>query len=1160
MRLAEVSFENAGDAIFWISPDARIVNCNQAACRMLGYTKQELVQLSIPDINPEFPAEIWPVQFADFRKRRLIPSYESVQRTKEGRIIPVEITATFIEFEGQEYNCAFIRDITERKIIEQTLYFMTELNRAHRGDFFTKIAQYLGETLSVDYVVIDRVIQDGKIACTLANYQHGKILSNFEYFLAGTPCENIYGKKMCSYPEHLQQDFPQDKMLVEMKAESYVGIPLWDSNGNPIGLIALIYCQPLQNVQRIESLLQLVAPHAGPVIERMEAENKLRESEEKYRNIFENVQDVFYQTDLEGNVLEISPSIKHFSEFKRDEIIGKPVYNLYYKPEERELFLNALQKNGELKDYELRLKTESGTLKYASINARLMFDADNKPEKIYGSIRDITERKLAEEELIVSEKRFMKVAESSGEWIWEVDAKGLYTYSSQVVEKILGYTPEEIIGKKYFYELFYAGNGDEAKNKALRLFASKKAMKEFIKQNVHKDGTLVWLSTSGSPILDNNGDLLGYQGVDTDITERRKVEETLKEREFFFKESQKAAFIGSYVTDFTKGHWESSEVLDEIFGIDKAFDRSISGWVSIVHPDDREMMNGYLTEEVLGKHQHFYKEYRIVRKNDKQTRWVLGQGIAAFDEEGNAISLIGTIQDITLRKLSEEKIYKLNYAVEASSEVVFMTDLEGIITYVNPAFTNVYGHRAEEVIGKATPRILKSGLMDTSAYQYFWQELLNNRVVSGELINKTKDGRNINIEGSSNAIINEVGKIIGFISIQKDITVRKQTEEELVQAKEKAEESDRLKSAFLSNMSHEIRTPMNGILGFAALLKEPTLTSDELQEYIQTIQISGERMLNTINSIVDVSKIESGLIILDISETNMNDKIDFLYRFFKPEAENKGLKFTFKSGLPSTEANIKTDSEKVYGVMTNLIKNAIKFTYEGSIEFGYIKKGKNLEFFVKDTGIGIKQNQHELIFERFRQGSESISRGFEGSGLGLSICNSYVEMLGGKIWMESEEGKGSSFYFTIPYNAASEIKSELIDAFSVENHDVQTQKIKILVVEDDEISHILLTKRLEKISAEVLHAVTGIEAIEVCRNNPGLDLILMDIRMPEMDGHEATRQIRKFNKEVIIIAQTAFALTGDREKALESGCNDYLTKPINKTELYELIEKYYKTF
>jgi PAS domain S-box-containing protein len=421
---------------------------------------------------------------------------------------------------------------------------------------------------------------------------------------------------------------------------------------------------------------------------------------------------------------------------------------------------------------------------------------------------------------------------------------------------------------------------------------------------------------------------------------------------------------------------------------------------------------------------------------------------------------------------------------------------------------------------------------------------------------KRVDGGLIWVSVNSRLVRDENGKALYYEGFVEDITERKQTEFELIKAKEKAEESDRLKSAFLANMSHEIRTPMNGILGFAELLKEPNMTSDDQQDFIQIIQVSGARMLNTINNIVDISKIESGLTNVDIKETNINERMEFIYKFFKPEVEIKGLQFLFKNRLPAKEAIIKTDNEKVYGILTNLVKNAIKFTVEGSIEIGYEKKGKYLEFFVKDTGVGIPQNQQQIIFERFRQGSDSITRRYEGSGLGLSISKSYVEMLGGEIWVESAEGNGSTFYFTIPYNSVAEEKGVIIDAISEKEKEVEIKNLKTLIVEDDEISYSLLIRTVRKISSEVLHAITGFEAVEACRNNPDIDLVLMDIRMPKMDGLEATRQIRQFNKDVIIIAQTAYGFSSDCENALKAGCNDYISKPINKVLLYELIKKH----
>jgi hypothetical protein len=407
-------------------------------------------------------------------------------------------------------------------------------------------------------------------------------------------------------------------------------------------------------------------------------------------------------------------------------------------------------------------------------------------------------------------------------------------------------------------------------------------------------------------------------------------------------------------------------------------------------------------------------------------------------------------------------------------------------------------------------------------------------------------------------IVDDSGQVIKRVGIAADITEKHHTVQELIQSKEHAEESDRLKSAFLANMSHEIRTPMNGILGFAELLKEPGLTGEQQQEYIRIIGKSGARMLNIINDIVDISKIEANLMHVDIKETDINEKIEFIYIFFKPQVEEKGMQLFFKNTLPSKEATIRTDNEKVYSILTNLVKNAIKYSKEGAIEFGYLKKGETLEFYVTDTGIGIPKDRQSAIFERFIQADISDKMARQGAGLGLSISKAYVEMLGGKIWVESEEGIGSTFYFTLPYNAEPVEKEVVGKVVQAQDEKKQIKNLKILIAEDDKISEMLITIDVDKFSKEILNASNGFEAVEVCRNNPDTDLILMDIQMPEMNGYEATRQIRQFNKDVVIIAQTAFGLSGDREKSIEAGCNDYIAKPIVKAELLALMQKYFK--
>ncbi len=408
---------------------------------------------------------------------------------------------------------------------------------------------------------------------------------------------------------------------------------------------------------------------------------------------------------------------------------------------------------------------------------------------------------------------------------------------------------------------------------------------------------------------------------------------------------------------------------------------------------------------------------------------------------------------------------------------------------------------------------------------------------------------------------------------------------ELVQAKEHAEQSDKLKTAFLTNMSHEIRTPMNGILGFAQLLKKPGLAGEKQQEYIEIIKVSSDRMLNIINDIVDISKIEAGINDINITESDINEQTDFIYSFFKPQAQIKGLAFSCKNGLPSNEAVISTDNEKLYAILTNLVKNAIKFSDSGSIEFGYnLVQTKHalsqtgtearrhslsqtgteashalalLHFYVKDTGIGIPADRQQAIFDRFVQADIADVRAFQGAGLGLSISKAYVEMLDGKIWVESEEGKGSTFYFTIPYKPVNFENTEIVEVLPIEEPENYKRNLKILIAEDDFTSGVFINLALKGFGKQILQVTTGLAAVETIRQNPDIDLIMMDVKMPKMDGYQATREIRLFNKNVIIIAQTAYALIHEREKAMEAGCNDYISKPLSVDLLKALVQKYF---
>jgi PAS domain S-box-containing protein len=501
-------------------------------------------------------------------------------------------------------------------------------------------------------------------------------------------------------------------------------------------------------------------------------------------------------------------------------------------------------------------------------------------------------------------------------------------------------------------------------------------------------------------------------------------------------------------------------------------------------------------------------------------------------------------------ELAEKKYTELYDC--APSGYLSLTE-DGVITELNKS--------AERLLGKERSTLIKSSFgffvsPDTRAdYNHFLQDIFKNKVKKTcEL--KLETGTDSIKYIHANGIISNIDKKCLVTLI--DITKRKHAENELKKAKEKAEEGDRLKSAFLANMSHEIRTPMNGILGFTELLKTLNLNIEKQQNYIEIIEKSGARMLSILNDIIDISKIESNQTEVFSSDTNANQQVEFIYNFFKYEAKQKKLHLLFKNGLPANEAFMRTDREKLYAILTNLVKNAIKFTDSGYVEFGYQLKGDYLEFYVKDTGPGIPEEQKELIFERFRQGNESFKRRHDGAGLGLSISKAYVGMLGGKIWVENNTDKkgnasGAKFLFTIPAQQVSGLNHVNQVFTPVDVKKVPALKLNILIAEDDDFSSLLYIKLVEGITSKVFMAKTGIEAVAACRDNPEIDLVLMDINMPEMNGYEATREIREFNTDVVIIAQTGFAFAGDMEKSLEAGCSDSITKPINGTDLIKRI-------
>lgn len=529
-----------------------------------------------------------------------------------------------------------------------------------------------------------------------------------------------------------------------------------------------------------------------------------------------------------------------------------------------------------------------------------------------------------------------------------------------------------------------------------------------------------------------------------------------------------------------------------------------------------------------------------------------------------------------LQENLKETERRLSEILKSSNMVTVLLDNDSRITFCNQYFLDITGYSADEVLGKNyfelfIPEDIRSAVIANLKRFLAGEDSL--KIHDNFILTRSEE--QLIIKWDNTRLYDSEGLIAGIAGIGVNITddVRneqsllaqneiiaiqneqyRKLNEELLLAKERAEESNRLKSAFLANMSHEIRTPMNGILGFADLLKEPELSGERQQTYISLIEKSGTRLLGIINDLIDISKIESGQMEIKLGPMNINELIWNQIQFFLPEATRKGLTLELVREIPADQAMVLSDKEKVYAIVTNLLKNAIKYSDSGIIRVIAGIQNQMLLIQVEDQGVGIAEDDQKIIFDRFSQAKILPERKYEGAGLGLAISRAYVEMLEGKIWVKSVPQHGSVFSFTIPY--VPFINLEINQQPMESPEQIPLDNLKVLIAEDEEIVDTFITMVINRYCREILHAQTGTEAVELARQNPDLDYIMMDMRMPHLDGYGATRAIREFNKEVVIIAQTAFAMTGDKEKAMEAGCSDYITKPINSQKLIELMIKH----
>lgn len=905
---------------------------------------------------------------------------------------------------------------------------------------------------------------------------------------------------------------------------------------------------------------------------------ELQKSRESYKTVYHITNDGIIHLDNNFIVKSVNKAFCEITGISEKNILNKS---------SRELASKQLKDTSTHRIIELiKASLEEGLSKSIELeyNSRILQISyfTNSTDDIIGILRDVTALRKSIDALKKSEMYFKTIIENITDVISIIDNQELIVYASPSYKTILGYETEELINKNAFANL----HPDDKNMMSQRIKDFKNKPGETIPFHCrfhHKNGNCLFVEGTAKNLINSeyiNGIVLNFR----DVTEQYLARNELLENQTVINAILESTGEGIVVLNNTG---EITHYNNEFLKI-----------LNIQDPNSASKQKDVINK--INSIDNLIDQNSELRNSDKNTKDIYNYTHGRiFERQSKPLILKGKISgrvwcfnDITENKKTElvkNILYNISNAANISNNLfdhisfiqkelgkIIDTQNMYVALYNSDNNTLSFPFYSDEkdnfkivsadktlthyVISTNKPllanldtkkRFVKEGkLKHIGSLSKVWigAPLTNNKTPFGVLALQSYNNEFAFDEYDM--------KLLEFVSSQISVSILKKTaENKLKDALIHAEESDKLKSAFLANMSHEIRTPMNGILGFAGLLKKKNLTSNQLNKYIGIIEKSGARMINIINNLVDISKIEAGQMNKTIADCNVNEQLDFLHNFFNREAQNKGLTLKLNTDNKLENLILRTDCEKLYAILANLIKNAIKYTPIGHVEFGYYLKEKQINFYVSDTGIGIPKERQNAIYDRFVQADIEDKNALEGAGLGLSITKAYAEMLNANIQLISDENEGTTFTVSFPFDKSKKIidskkqNSETIDKKTTSNC------ANILIVEDEYFVSEYIKVILKAINCNIFIATNGLEAIHMFKNNH-IDLILLDIKIPLMDGFEVTREIRKLNKDVIIIAQTAFILNGYEDKALDAGCNSYITKPIYKDELLDTIQKH----